>query len=101
MSRALQLEDSKTRRLNVDRVPEGGADCFVDSFRERRVGMDGRLDLLVGCLEIDRQSQLRNHLGGFWADDMRAEDFAVRLTDEQFHESFVLADRAGFAARHE
>ncbi len=37
-------------------------------------------------------------LGGFGADDVRAEDFAVRFAEEELHEAFGLADGEGLAA---
>ena len=35
------------------------------------------------------------------ADDVRAEDLAVRLAEDDLHEAFGLADGAGLAAGHE
>src|SRR6185295_6510307 len=42
-----------------------------------------------------------DHLGRLGADDVRAEDFAVRLADDELHKAFALADCARLAARHE
>jgi hypothetical protein len=49
----------------------------------------------------DRQAELRDHLRSFRSDDMRAEDLAVRLTDDELHKTLALTNRARFATRHE
>ena len=54
--------------------------------------MDGGDKFVVGCLESDGEAQFRDHLGRIRADDVRAQDLAVRLADEQLDESFAFAD---------
>ena len=65
----------------------------------------GLTSLSVGCawivasisssvsFERDGEAEFGDHFGGFVADDVRAEDFAVRLADDQFHKALALADR--------
>ena len=71
---------------------------FMHRFAQGRMRVDRRFDFLVGGFERDGEAEFGDHLRRFRADDVRAEDFAVRLADDEFHKAVGLADRAGFAA---
>ena len=77
----------------MDRHIECGAGRFVDRFAERRVRVDGGLNLFVSSFQRHRKDQLRNQLGGFRTDDVRTENLTVRLADDKLDEPFRLADR--------
>jgi hypothetical protein len=45
--------------------------------------------------------EFRDHFRRLGADDVRAEDFAVRFADDELHKAFALANRTRFAEGHE
>ena len=55
-------------------------------------------DVVVGGLERDGESHLGDHFGGVGPDDVRTDEFSVRLVEEEFHEALALADRECLAA---
>ena len=85
----------------MDGVADGGFHGFAHSFAESGVGVDGGFDVFPSGFESDGESEFGDHFGGIGADDMGAENFAVRFTDEDFDEAFAFADGAGFSASHE
>ena len=82
----------------MNRVAESLARRFMDRFAQGRMRVDRRLDFLIGGFEGHRQAELRDHLRCLRPDDVRAENFAVRFADDQFHEPVCFADGTSFAA---
>ena len=82
-------------------VAESLARRFVYRLAQGRMRVNRRFDLFVRRLERDRKPELGNHLGRFWTDNVRAENFPVRLADDEFDEPLDLANRPGFPARAE
>ena len=56
----------------MDRVALGGEGCFVNDFRHRRVGVNGRVDVLSSELLIQCQAHFGNEFGGIIANDVSA-----------------------------
>jgi hypothetical protein len=71
---------------------------FVDHLRKRRMRVDGRAQFVGRRFERDGQADFRDEFGRVRADDVRAEDFAVRLADDELHEALGIARRDRLAA---
>ena len=84
--------------LNVDGVTESCLGRLEDRLAERGMCVDRGGDVVVGSLERDGESHLRNHLGGIRPDDVGSDDLAVRLVEEELHKSVRLSDCKGLAA---
>ena len=69
------------RKLDVDREAVGSVDRFVDGLAQRRVGVDSRDKFVVGRLECDGETELCDHFCRIRANDVCAQDFAVRFSD--------------------
>lgn len=83
--------------LEMDRVAfrcEGG---LVNHFRHGGVGVDGRVDFIDRELLIEGEAHFSDEFGGVVPDDVRAEEFAVFFTIEQFGEAFGFCCGNGFA----
>ena len=78
-----------------------GVSCFVDGLAQGRMRVDGRDDFLVRRFERNGEAKFGDHLRRICANDVRAEDFAVRFADEEFNKSFAFADRQGLATGEE
>ena len=52
------------------------------------MGVDGGFDFVPGGFQIHGEADLGDHLGAFAADDVRANDFTVRLAVEDLDEAF-------------
>src|SRR3989304_6414685 len=67
-------------------------------FRQRRMGMNAKADVLHVGAHFQRQHQFGDQLAGGHADDAGAEDALGRLVVEQLGHTFIAADRQGSAA---
>ncbi len=81
----------------VNGVALCGEGRFVNHLGHRRMGVDGGVDFCGGELLVERESHLGDELGGVFADDVCAEQFAVLfaegILDAGFLEgAFGLAD---------
>ena len=85
----------------MDGVAERLFGGLVHGLAERRVGVDGRNQFVVGGFHFDGQSKFGDHFGGVGAEDVRTEDLAVRFAEEDLDETFALANGKGFAAGQE
>lgn len=65
--------------LRVDHAAFGAQGGLVNALVHRRVGVHSGNDVLRGRLQTHRQGHFRNQFARVLADDVRAEDFAVRL----------------------
>src|SRR4029079_9921222 len=86
------------RRSTIDgvyRALVGGERSFVQRFGERRVRVDGSLQILCGRLELHREHGLGDQLARDGTDDVHAEDVVVLAVRDQLHE----ADRLLHALR--
>ena len=57
----------------MDGVAVGIEGGLVDSFCERRVGVDGRVDLVGGELHLKGESHFCDQLGGIVTNDVGSE----------------------------
>ena len=59
-------------------------------FRQCRVGMDRERDIFERCAHLDRKAKLRDHVGSFYAGDLRAENETRIVIVDQFQRSLRL-----------
>ena len=85
----------------MDRMAFRNAGGFVNGFAQRGVGVDGGVDVVLGQLGGDGEAHLGDQFGGLVTDDVRSDDFAVRLPVDQFHKAIGFTDCGGLAAGHE
>ena len=71
----------------------------MHGFAQGRMRVNRRFDFFVRRFERDGQAEFADHFRGFGADDVRAQNFAVRFAEKDFHKAVNLADGAGLAAR--
>ena len=79
--------DPHPQTSDVDRLTISLAGRFVERFTEGRMRVDGRLNLLVGGFEVHREAHLGDEFRRLRADDVRAQDLAVRLAEEDLGET--------------
>ena len=90
---------TKPGLTKLDGQPVSLAGGFMHGFAQGRMRVDRRFDFLVRRFQRDGQAEFADHFRGFGADDVRAENFAVRFAEKDFHKAVNLADGAGLAAR--
>ena len=59
---------------------------FVDALAQRRVGVHGGFNFFVSRSYVHRETEFCNELGSFSANNVRPQNLAMRLGDDQLHE---------------
>ena len=64
----------------------------MDGFTQRRMRVNGGLDFFMRDFQRQSQRQLGDHFRGLRADDVRAQQFAIRFAKKEFDEAVHITD---------
>lgn len=74
-------------RSDRDRMAIHGQRGFLHRFRQRRMGMDGAVDVFRRGAEFDGHHQFLDQVTGIGANDMRADHLLGLLVFQDLHET--------------
>src|SRR5690606_37097706 len=88
-------------RSEVDHVPREAVDRLLDGLGQRRVRVHVARDLVDGEVPLLRERELGQELGRVGADEVAAEELAVRRVGDELDEPGRVAEAVRLAVRHE